>query len=48
VWDFPTPLGLLAMGIFYLWIYARLVRSPQAEETTAQAETGPSTLPHPA
>ncbi|MGO9434779.1 MAG: hypothetical protein ACLP00_10890, partial [Terracidiphilus sp.] len=31
-WDFPVPLSLLAMGLFYLWIYARLAFSgPRGE-----------------
>lgn len=28
VWDFPVPLSLLALGSFYLWIYARSMRQP--------------------
>lgn len=27
-WDFPVPLSLLALGVFYLWAYAQSVRQP--------------------
>ena len=28
IWDFPVPLSLLTMSVFYLWIYARYVNTP--------------------
>ena len=34
VWDFPTPLGLLAMGGFYQWVYAREVGVLHSQETS--------------
>jgi glycosyl transferase family 87 len=30
IWDFPVPLSLLAMGVFYLWVYARQAFPVQA------------------
>jgi hypothetical protein len=29
IWDFPVPLSLLALGVFYLWVYARAVLQPK-------------------
>jgi hypothetical protein len=40
-WDFPVPLSLLAMGVFYLWIYARQVFSVQRLEDAGEAKTSP-------
>ncbi|MGA8668322.1 MAG: glycosyltransferase family 87 protein [Terracidiphilus sp.] len=41
VWDFPVPLSLLAMGVFYLWIYARYAFSVQPREGAEEAKTSP-------
>jgi hypothetical protein len=45
VWDFPVPLSLLAMGVFYLWVYARQTFAPPRTESTEDAKAAPS---HPA
>ena len=37
LWDFPTPLGLLAMGAFYLWVYARQVGILRSHDTAADS-----------
>ena len=38
--DFPVPLSLLAMGVFYLWVFDRSVRGPQyLRQEAANAET---------
>jgi hypothetical protein len=38
---FPTPLGLLGMGGFYLWVYARRVGAPEeAKKQVVRADAG--------
>jgi hypothetical protein len=41
IWDFPVPLSLLAMGVFYLWIYARSSLNPASAEESLETESIP-------
>ena len=41
VWDFPVPLSLLAMGVFYLWVYARQTFIPPRTEGAEDANAAP-------
>jgi hypothetical protein len=45
LWDFPTPLGILAMGVAYLWAYARFARTAGAFAIDSAAEEVSSALP---
>ncbi len=42
VWDFPVPLSLLAMGIFYLWVYVQSSRHPAEPAQSPQLEHAPT------
>ena len=41
---FPVPLILLAMGIFYLWVYVRSCSASAATESCREAELEPGRL----
>ena len=45
-WDFPVPLSLLIMGVFYLWVYARqalLTKNSRIEQSGQSAPPLPVT-----
>jgi hypothetical protein len=39
LWDFPVPLSLLAMGMFYLWVYWQRAISAAHQQNTAKPQT---------
>jgi hypothetical protein len=39
LWDFPVPLSLLVMGVFYLWAYWRHAISAAHQQNTAKPQT---------
>ena len=42
IMNFPVPLSLLAMGIFYLWLYARSVNASPASAQSPRLEHSPT------